>query len=127
MPAQTYSTSDYCKALVTAYSRRGTEVWVAGGDKVEDSAGVIGGHVGGEVGSGFVVGFGLMAAPFHEEAVGQTSKDAVDADGIGRVQPALVVAAGDVEAGVEAVLDAPVAAVEIEPAGGLQVFGRQAG
>ena len=66
---------------------------MAGGDGVQGAAGMFGGHVGGEVGGGFVVGFGLMAAPLHEEAVGQPGEDAVDPHGVAGAQPALVVTA----------------------------------
>ncbi|MEO7317774.1 MAG: hypothetical protein ABIZ56_02170, partial [Chthoniobacteraceae bacterium] len=109
-----------------AYSRSSSEVRLEGGDGAQDATGVFGGHGGGEVGGGFVVGFGLMSAPVHEEAVGQAGEDAVDSQGIGSAQPALVVAPGDVQPGVEAGLDAPVAAVEGEPADGVEAPGRRA-
>ena len=93
-----------------ANSRSRGEVWLADGGGAQDAAGVFGGHGGGEVGGGFVVGFWLMAAPVHAEAVGQAGEDAVDPHGIARAQPALVVAARDVEPRVEAVLDVPMLA-----------------
>ena len=96
---------------------------MARGDGAHDATGVFGGHGGGEVGGGFVVGFALMTAPVHEQAVGQTGEDAVDPEGIGSAQTALVVAPGDVQPGVEAGFDAPVAAVQSEPAGGIEAIG----
>jgi len=47
------------------------EVGAAGGDGEEDAARVIGGHAGHEVGRGFALGPGLLAASFHEQTVGQ--------------------------------------------------------
>jgi hypothetical protein len=61
----------------TAYSRRRREARLSSGDEGDDAASVIGRHVSGEIGGSFVVGFGLATAPFHEEAIGQTGKDAV--------------------------------------------------
>jgi hypothetical protein len=69
-----------CHLLTTAYSRRSGEVWSASSDEGDDAASVIGRHVCGEIGGSFVVGFGLATAPFHEEAIGQTGKDAVKSD-----------------------------------------------
>jgi len=111
----------------TAYSRSGSEVWAAGGHGSQGTAGVFRGHEGGEVGGGFLAGFALMGAPMHEEAVGQAGEDAVDVEGIGCTEPALVVAARDIEPGMEARLNVPMAAVEIEPPGGIEAFGWQAG
>jgi len=54
---------------------------------------VIGGHPGGEVGGGFVMGLGEVATPMHKEAVGQTGEDTVNPDRVGLLQPALIVAA----------------------------------
>jgi len=88
---------------------------------------MIGGHPGGEVGGGFVVGLGLMAAPFHEQAVGQAGENAMHPDGVTTSQAALIVAAGDIKPGVQAVLNAPVLAVELEPAGRGQLLRRTAG
>jgi hypothetical protein len=116
-----------CAHFPTAYSRRSAELWAAAGNEGDGAAGVIGGHVSGEVGGGFVAGCGLMAAPFDEETVGEPCKDAVDVDGVGAAQAALVIAAGDVEAGVEAGFDAPGGAVEFEPIEGVEALGRQAG
>jgi hypothetical protein len=67
----------------TAYSRRRAEVWAASGDGEEGAASMLGRHVSGEIRGGLLVGFALVAAPFHEEAVGQASKEAVDGDGVG--------------------------------------------
>ena len=50
------------------------------------------------------MGFGLMAAPFHEDAVGPPREYAVDLHGIACAQRALIVAARDIESGAEAVL-----------------------
>ena len=86
---------------------------------------MFGGHVGGKVGGGLMVGLGLMAAPFHEEAVGQAGEDAVHPDGVAGAQPALVVVAGDIGPGVEAVLDAPMVGVVSEPGARFQARGRQ--
>jgi len=74
-----------------------------------------------------MVGFGLMTAPLHEETVGQAGKDAVDGDGVGRAQAALVVAARGIEPGMETALDAPGRAVAVEPVHRVEAFGRQAG
>ncbi len=99
---------------------------MACGDGVQGAAGMFGGHAGGEVGGGFVVGFGLMATPVHKEAVGQPGEDAVDPHGVAGAQPALVVAARDIESGVEAVFDAPMVAVVGEPGARVEAPGWQA-
>jgi hypothetical protein len=88
---------------------------------------MFGRHVGGEIGGRLVVGFALVAAAFHEEAVGQPRKDAMDGHRVGRAQPALVVVARDVEPGVQAGFDAPRGAVEPEPVEGAEPLGREAG
>ena len=59
-----------------AYSRRGLEVGAAGGEGEQESSAVIGSHPGGEIGGGLVPGFALVAAPFHEQAVGQAGEQA---------------------------------------------------
>ena len=111
----------------TAYSRRGVEVGVAAGDGGHHPSCVVGGHPRGEVGGGVVVGLLLVAPPFHEQAVGQAREDAMHPYGVAVAQPALIVAAGDVQPGVQAGFDAPVLPVEPEPAGGAQGLGRPAG
>ncbi len=100
---------------------------MVGGHGSQGAAGVFGGHEGGEVGGGFLAGFALMGTPMHEEAVGQAGEDAMDVECIGCAQPALVVAARDIEPGMEAGLNIQMAAVEIEPSGGIEALGRQAG
>jgi hypothetical protein len=67
-----------------------------------------------------------MAAPVQEEAIGQAGKNTVHPDSVARAQPAEVITARDIESGVKAVLDAPMVAVESEPAGGIEMSGRQA-
>ena len=110
-----------------AYSRSGGEVGLACGDGAEGAPGVFGGHRGGEVGGRFVARFSLVVAPMHEEAIGQAGEDPMDADSIGRLEPALVIATRDIEPGVETGLDVPMAAVEREPVGSLQALEREAG
>jgi hypothetical protein len=88
---------------------------------------VIGGHGGGEVGGGFVLGFVLPAPPFHEQTVGQARKDPVRPHGVAVAQAALVIPPGDVQPGVESVFNAPVLPVALEPAGGRELLRGQAG
>ena len=109
-----------------AYSRRGAEVGLAGGDGEQDAAGMLGGHPGGEVGSGFMTRLLLMTAPFEEEAVGQAREHPMHPHGVGMAQAALVVASRYVEPGVQAGLDAPVCPVELQPARGVELLRGQA-
>ena len=90
------------------------------GDGAEDAAALIGGHLGREVGGGFVVRLELMAAPFHEQAVGQAREDPMQPHGVAVSEPALIVAPGDVQPGVQSVFNAPVLPVVLQPAGGGQ-------
>jgi hypothetical protein len=40
------------------------------------------GHGGSKISGGFVVGLGLLTAPMHEEAGGETGESSVDVNGI---------------------------------------------
>jgi len=72
-------------------------------------------------------GSGLLVSPLHEEAVGQPGEHGVEPEGAIRAQPTLIVAAGDIEPGMEPVFDAPSIPVEGEPAFGVEFPGGQAG
>lgn len=72
-------------------------------------------------------GFGLMRAPFHKQAVGQPRKNPMDPHSVAVSQAALIVAAGDVQPGVESVFNPPVLPVAFQPAGGVEFRGREAG
>src|SRR5665213_1373334 len=111
----------------TANSRSGFEAWMFGLEATDGIAMMIGVHVGEKVGGGFVVGFGLLAAPVHEEAVAETTKHANDQHGMGPTDAAEVVVRGDIEALMQAGFDPPGGAIEAEPLLGAQFFGRQAG
>ena len=102
------------------------EVGAAGGDGEQGAAGVFCGHVGCEVGRGFVRGLGLLGAPFHEEAVGQPGEKAMHPDRVAIFQAALIVAAGVIQPGVESVFNPPVVPVAFQPARGGEFRGCKA-
>jgi len=90
-------------------------------------SGMIRGHPCAEVSGGEMPGSGLLVSPLHEEAVGQPGEHGVEPEGAIRAQPTLIVATGDIEAGMEPVFDAPSIPVEGEPAFGVEFPGGQAG
>ena len=69
-----------------------------------------------EVGRGFVLGLGVLAAPFHEQTVGQARENPMHPDGVAVAQSAFIVAPGDIQPGVQPVFNAPVLPVERQPA-----------
>jgi len=79
-------------------------------------------HVGLEVGGGLVFCIGLLVAPLHEEAVGQTAKHAQHPQGIGVAHPAPVVIEGDIQALMESAFDPPRLSVGQQPLPGLEGF-----
>ena len=80
-----------------------------------------------EVGRGFALGLGVLAAPFHKQTVGQARENPMHPDGVAVAQPAFIVAPGDVEPRVLPVLDAPVLPVEHQPVVRVQLLGRPTG
>lgn len=84
-------------------------------------------HGGEEVGGGFVLGLILTAAPVHEEAVTKAPEQADDAHGLREAHAAEVIEMGHIQALMEAALNTPSLAVELEPLGGIELFGRQTG
>ena len=69
----------------------------------------------------------LPAAPVQEETVAEAAEHADDPHGLGQVHATLVVAVRDVQALVPAAFDAPGGAVELQPPGGVQLCGQEAG
>jgi len=69
----------------------------------------------------------LEAAPVHEEAVAQAAEHAHDPHGARIADAAAVVVVGNVQALVQAAFDAPGCAVELKPAGGIELLGSGAG
>ena len=88
---------------------------------------MLGVHGGEKVGGGFVLGFGLSAAPMHEQAVAEAPEHSHHPHGMGQAHPALIVQVGDIQALVESAFDAPGGAVIFEPLGGIEFRRRQAG
>jgi len=86
------------------------------------------GHVGVKVGGGQVLGLGLARAPFHKEAIAQTTEEAQHEHGFGISDAATVVIVGHVEPLVQAVFYAAKAgAVEAQPGWGVQALRRGVG
>jgi hypothetical protein len=110
-----------------AYSRRGAEDWAVGGDGEQDAPSVFCGHQGDEIGRGFVRGLGLMAAPFQKQTIDQARENAMHPHSVAVSQAALIVAPGDVQSGVQPVLNTSVLPVERQAASRAQLLGRQAG
>lgn len=98
------------------------------GDEEADAAFVvILAEMGLKIGGGSVLGFGELGAPFHEEAVGEAAHEGEDEHDVGMADPTAIVVVGDVEALVKSGFDAPGLAVELEPAGGIELVGFETG
>jgi hypothetical protein len=80
-----------------------------------------------EVGGGFVLGFGLLAAPVHEQTVAEATQHSHYMHRFGQAHTALVVQMADIQTQMQAVLNAPSGAIISQPLGGIQLLGRQAG
>ena len=80
-----------------------------------------------EVGGGLVFGMLLAATPLHEQAVAQTAKHAHDPKARTEANAAAVVVVGNVQALVQPVFNAPISAVKLEPALGVELVRRNAG
>lgn len=100
----------------------------AGGDHNHCPPMTFGGHIGMKIAGHEVSRLGLARAPFHEEAVGQTAKDAQHVHGIGMSDAGTVVVLGHVQPLVQAVFDAAEAgAIKPQPSLGVQLGRRRAG
>lgn len=89
---------------------------------------IFGAHIGVKIAGHEVLGVGLARAPFHEEAVGQTAKDAQHVHGIGVSDATTVLVLRHVESLVQPVFDAAeAAAIKPQPSLGVQLLGRGAG
>ena len=84
-------------------------------------------HGGEEIGGGFVVGLLLLAAPMHEQAVGEPAKHPDDVHGMGLADAAQVVEVGDIQALMQSGFDAPGGAIVLEPLLGVEFLWGQAG
>ena len=84
-------------------------------------------HQGLEIGGGYVVWARPRGSPFHKQAVGNPAEHAQDPHPVVALNPAAVVVIGNVQALMEAALDAPALAVEAQPLDGIQSFGWSTG
>jgi len=88
----------------------------------------LGVHIGVKVAGHEVLGLGLARAPFHEEAVGKTAKDAQHMHGIGVPDATTVIVLRHVESLMEPVFNAAKAgAIKSQPGLGVEPLGRGAG
>lgn len=84
-------------------------------------------HGGLEIGCGLVLGVGLAGAPFHAQTVAQTAKHAHDPQARRFADAATVIVLRNIQSLVQAIFDAPVDSIEMEPCLGVEFVGRGAG
>ncbi len=104
----------------TANSWRGFEVWALAGEEAHAVALVFLAEMGMEVGGGFVVGPRELAAPLHEETVGQAAHHGEEKHDVGVADAAAVFVMGDIQTLMKTTLDAPCLSVEVEPLLGVE-------
>lgn len=88
---------------------------------------MIGREVGDKIGGGEMASVGSSVAPVDQQAVGPPVEHAVDPDAVGPPEPAAVVVARGVEAGVQSSLDGPMADGGGQPLRGGKLFCRTTG
>ncbi len=67
------------------------EFGVFAGNEADGFGEIVLAHGGLEVGGGLVFGFGVLAAPLDEEAVGQAAEHAEDPQAVGVANPAAII------------------------------------
>ena len=77
-------------------------------------------HKGLELGGSNMIGSALVAAPLHENAVGDATEHSQNPDAIVTLHSAPVIVIGNVQALMEAAFDAPTLSIEQEPEQGWQ-------
>lgn len=92
-----------------------------GGDQIEGAARPIRLHGIVKAAEGRLARIALMADPVNSEADAQSSEHGEIPSGVEGANPALIFQGDDVESLVEAVLDAPVAALVVEQSGGIVI------
>ena len=73
-----------------------------------------------------MAGVGLLASPFHEQAVGDPTVGTQEQHPLITLDPAAIIVVRNVEPLVESAFDPPAVAVGLEPLSGVEPFGRQA-
>lgn len=84
-------------------------------------------HGGEKVSGGFVLGLCLSAAPMHEQTIAEAPEHSDHPHGLWLPDPALVVQMRDVQPLVQSAFDAPGGPVALQPLGGIQGLGWDAG
>jgi hypothetical protein len=84
-------------------------------------------HGGLEIGCGLVLGVGLAGTPFHAQTVAQTAEHAHDPQARSLADAATVIVLRNIQSLVQAIFDAPVDSIEMEPSWGVEFVGWGAG
>ena len=113
--------------FLTANSGICLERWLAGLQATYGVAMMFGIHGAEKVGGGFVMWLFLATTPVLAQAVAEAAEHTHDQHRMGQAHPTKVVVMGHIQALVQPAFDAPRGAVVLEPLGGVEFFGRQAG
>ena len=84
-------------------------------------------HGAEKIGGRFILRFGLLGSPVHEEAVAEAAKHTHDSHGAWLSHSALIVQVGNIQPLVQPAFNAPGRPVIDEPLRGIQLGGRQTG
>jgi len=88
---------------------------------------VVLGHDSLKIGGGLMVGFAMAGAPFHEQAVAQTSEHPHHPNPLGTLDTATVIVVRNIQTLMSATFNAPSVAIKPEPFCGGKLLGRGTG